>query len=220
MVYADGVSADRPIIFDLDDTLIESFPTYVRLHQRVAAELGLPVPTDDALVPYRATWEETLAALWPTMDLASFVRRYDELACDHPYPAVPGAPAALAGLRAAGHSLWIVTKRSRRRLYHRLAEAGLPASLFDGIFPAEEQPALKPDPRCFAPVWSALGRQPPSAVYVGDRHEDRLAAEGAGVRFVAVLTGPEVRHGFPGDLPKSAVLATVAALPAWLLAEC
>jgi phosphoglycolate phosphatase-like HAD superfamily hydrolase len=214
------VSAGCPIILDLDDTLIESFPTYVRLHQRVAAELGLPVPTDDELIPYGPSWEETLTALWPTLDLAAFVRRYDELAGDHPYPAVPGAAAALSSLRAAGHSLWIVTKRSRRRLAVRLAQAGLVASLFDGIFPAEDQPALKPDPSCFAPVWRALGAQPASAVYVGDRYEDRLAAEAAGIRFVAVLTGPEVRRGFPGDLPASAVLATVAGLPAWLRSGC
>jgi HAD superfamily hydrolase (TIGR01509 family) len=208
-----AVHADSPLIFDLDDTLIESFPTYVRLHQRVAAELGLPIPTRDELVPYGPTWEQTLAGLWPQLDLPAFVRRYDELACEHPYPAVPGAAAALGRLRAAGHSLWIVTKRSRRRLHDRLAQAGLSASIFDGIFPAEEQPAIKPDPRCFVPVWRALGRQPGRALYVGDRDEDRRAAEAAGVHFVAVLTGPEVAHGFPGDLPPSSVLASVSELP-------
>jgi phosphoglycolate phosphatase-like HAD superfamily hydrolase len=210
---------DVPLIFDLDDTLIQSFPTYVRLHQRVAGELGLPVPTAEELIPYGPSWEATLAGLWPTTELGGFIQRYDELACDHPYPAVPGAGAALASLRAEGHSLWIVTKRSRRRLYDRLAQAGLSPGLFDGIFPAEEQPALKPDPRCFAPVWQALGRQPPASYYVGDRLEDRLAAQAAGVTFVAVLTGPEVRHGFPGDHPPEHVLGSVAELPAWLRAR-
>jgi HAD superfamily hydrolase (TIGR01509 family) len=202
-----------PVIFDLDDTLIESFPTYVRLHQQVAAEMGLPIPTRDQLIPYGPSWEETLGALWPELDLPAFVRRYDELACDHPYPAVQGAAAALARVRAAGHSLWIVTKRSRRRLSHRLDQAGLSATMFDGIFSAEEQPAIKPDPRCFTPVWEALGVQPATALYVGDRHEDRRAAEAAGVRFAGVLTGPEVHLGFPGDLPARAVLRTVAELP-------
>jgi phosphoglycolate phosphatase len=214
------VSRERPLIFDLDDTLIESFPTYVRLHQRVAAELGLPVPTADQLIPYGPSWEETLAGLWPTIDLPAFVRRYDELACDHPYPAVAGAAAALGSLHAAGHSLWIVTKRSRRRLADRMAQAGLAPSLFDGIFPAEAQPALKPDPRCFTPVWEALGRRPPAAIYIGDREEDGRAAEAAGVEFVAVLTGPEVGRGFPGALPASAVLPSVAELPAWLGRRC
>jgi phosphoglycolate phosphatase len=205
-----------PLIFDLDDTLIESFPTYARLHQTVAAELGLPVPSREALVSYAATWEQTLAALWPDADLDAFIRRYDEIANDHPYPAIEGAAAALTTLRAAGHSLWIVTKRSQRRLYDRLAQARLPVELFDGIFPAEAQPRTKPHPECFAPVWAALGGRHAAAVYVGDRHEDRHAAEAAGIGFYAVLTGPEASRGFPGDLPRAAVLQSVAELPAVL----
>jgi phosphoglycolate phosphatase-like HAD superfamily hydrolase len=202
-----------PLIFDLDDTLIESFPTYARLHQRVAEEMGLPVPSREALVAYGATWEATLAALWPEANLESFMRRYDEIANDHPYPAINGAVAALTSLRAVGHSLWIVTKRSRRRLYDRLAQAGLPVNLFEGIYPAELQPRIKPHPDCFAPVWAAMGRQDPEAVYVGDRHEDRAAAEGAGIGFYAVLTGPEVTVGFPGDLADHAIISSVAELP-------
>jgi phosphoglycolate phosphatase len=202
-----------PVIFDLDDTLIESFPTYARLHQRVATEMGLPVPPRQALVPYGASWEATLAALWPGADLERFMRRYDEIANDHPYPAISGARAALAALRAAGHSLWIVTKRSSRRLFDRLSQAGIPSQLFDGIFPAESQPRIKPHPDCFAPVWAALGGRDGAAVYVGDRHEDRAAAEAAGIGFYAVLTGPEVEIGFPGDLADAAVIASVAELP-------
>lgn len=207
------MSDAAPLIFDLDDTLIESFPTYARLHQRVAAELGLPVPSQEALIPYGATWEETLAALWPGVDLTPFVRRYDELAHQHPYPAIAGAAPALSSLRARGHTLWIVTKRSRLRLFTRLAEAQIPAELFAGIYPAESQPRTKPHPECFTPVWAALGGHHPRAVYVGDRHEDRRAAEAAGIGFYAVLTGPEARCGFPGDLPESSILTSVAALP-------
>jgi phosphoglycolate phosphatase-like HAD superfamily hydrolase len=207
------VRLPRPLIFDLDDTLIQSFQTYVRLHQRVAGELGLMVPTAEALVPYLATWEETLLALWPGTDLTAFIERYDRLADDHPYPAVPGAMPALELLRARGHSLWIVTKRSRRRLHDRMRQAGLDEALFDGIFPFEDQPACKPDPRCFTPVWQALGDFAPRAIYVGDRSEDRQAAEAAGITFVAVLTGPEVAFGFPGDLASDAVIDSVAALP-------
>lgn len=206
-----------PVIFDLDDTLIESFPTYARLHQRVARELGLAVPTREALIPYGRTWEETLSALWPDADLAAFIRRYDEVATEDPYPAIAGASAAVQRLRRSGHSLWIVTKRSQRRLADRMQQAGLDMNWFDGVFPAETQPATKPDPRCFAPVWQALGGTPPGAVYVGDRAEDRRAAEAAGIRFVAVLTGPEVAQGFPGDLSPAQVAATVAHVPEVLL---
>lgn len=207
----------HPIIFDLDDTLIESFPTYARLHQLVAAELGLPVPSRQALVAYGASWEDTLANLWPGVDLGPFIRRYDQIAHEHPYPAIAGAMTALSALKAAGHSLWIVTKRSRRRLFDRLAQAGLAAHTFDGIFAAEDQPRTKPHPSCFAPVWKALGSLNENAVYVGDRYEDHQAATAAGIGFYAVLTGPETVHGFPGDLPLAAVVNSVAELPERLI---
>ncbi len=202
-----------PVIFDLDDTLIESFPTYARIHQQVAGELGWPVPTREDLIAYGRSWEDTLAALWPGRAIDTFVRRYDEIAEAHPYPSIAGAEGALQELRDRGHAIYIVTKRTKRRLHLRLQQARLSVALFDGIFAAEDQPELKPSPACFAPVWQACGARHPGAVYVGDRHEDRRAAEAAGIGFLAVLTGPEVARGFPGDLPPERVLPTVAAVP-------
>jgi phosphoglycolate phosphatase len=207
------------LIFDLDDTLVQSFTNYAAAHQRVARELGWPVPTVDDLVPYGHDWESTLARLWPERELAPFMRHYDGLAHEHPYREIPGAVAALTALRERGHRLYVVTKRDRSRLAARLGEAEIPAALFDGIFPREDQPAPKPDPRCFTPVWSALGVAPgalptPLPIYVGDRNEDLLAATGAGIRFVAVRTGPEVTLGFPHG--HAAVIDSVADFPAWL----
>lgn len=203
------------LIFDLDDTLIESFPEYARIHQRVAGELGWPVPSREALIHYGETWESTLAALWPEHPLDEFFARFEQIVHEHPYRALPDVVPTLASLRERGHSLWIVTKRSRARLDQRLREAAIERALFDGIFAHEDQPVGKPDPRCFEPVWRALGRpRPEHAIYVGDRHDDRVAAQGAGLTFVGVQTGPEP-HGF-ADHPREHVLASVAELPAWL----
>jgi phosphoglycolate phosphatase len=211
------------LIFDLDDTLIESFPEYVRLHQRIAADLGWEIPSAAALVHYGPTWEDTLARLWPGAGLEPFMARYEQLADDHCYPAIVGVPAALTRLRRLGHSLWIITKRSRRRLAQRMDQAGLPSALFDGIFAYEDQPMQKPNPRCFEPVWAALGESMATrAIYVGDREDDHLAASGAGVGFVGVRTGPE--HGHEGErracfldqLPAEHVLDSAAELPRWL----
>lgn len=210
------------LIFDLDDTLIESFPEYVRLHQRIAGDLAWRVPSAAELIHYGPTWEQTLARLWPDGDLHEFMARYEELADDHCYPAIVGANDALEQLRGRGHSLWIVTKRSRSRLAQRMDQAGLSPSLFTGIFAYEDQPVSKPDPRCFEPVWRALGRpRPEHAVYVGDRADDQLAASAAGLCFVGVRTGPEHHarvdaNSFLDALPPEHVLDSVAELPGWL----
>jgi phosphoglycolate phosphatase len=211
------------LMFDLDDTLIESFPEYVRLHQRIAAELGWEIPSAAALVHYGPTWEDTLARLWPGAALDPFMARYEQVADDHCYPAIVGVPAALTRLRSLGHSLWIITKRSRRRLTQRMDQAGLASELFDGIFAYEDQPVPKPDPRCFEPVWQALGgSMAERAIYVGDREDDHLAASAAGVGFVGVRTGPEHGHElerrscFLDQLPAEHVLDSAAELPSWL----
>ncbi|RMG96538.1 MAG: HAD family hydrolase [Deltaproteobacteria bacterium] len=199
------------LIFDLDDTLLESFSTYVALHQRVAGELGWPVPSRDDLVDYHGGWRATLGRLFPGRPIDAFVERYDTLADRHPYPAIEGAGRVLA--RAARMSIpcWIVTSRSRRRLALRMSQAGLSRHPFAGILCREDQPEPKPSGRCFEPIRAdprAAGRR---LVYVGDRHEDGRAARAAGLPFVSVATGPEtLRDGTqpPGDLE----LATVADL--------
>ncbi len=213
------------LIFDLDDTLIESFPEYVRLHQRIAADLRWRIPSAAELVHYGPTWEATLSRLWPGAGLGDFMHRYEQLADDHRYPAISGVPQALTQLRDQGHSLWIVTKRSRRRLAQRMDEAGLRHDLFAGIFAYEDQPVPKPDPRCFEPVWRALGADlAERAVYVGDRQDDHVAAHAAGLCFIGVRTGPEHHDHDPAtspssfldELPHEQVLDSAAELPAWL----
>jgi phosphoglycolate phosphatase len=211
-----GTVAARDLIFDLDDTLIESFPSYVQVHLHVAAELGWRAPSRRELVEYGPTWHATLARLWPEQDLAPFVARYDEVAHTYPYRALPGAGHALRRLRAEGHRLWVVTKRERLRLDQRLREAELPVELFDGIFCNEDVPEPKPSPRCFEPIGAALGRALDRPIYVGDRDDDRQAAVAAGIEFVAVCTGPEHAIGFPYEHPASHVLPSVVSLPAWL----
>ena len=84
------------------------------------------------------------------------------------------------------------------------------------------EPVAKPDPRCFEPVWQALGGpRPDRAIYVGDRADDHRAATAAKLRFVGVRTGPE-HHARPDAasfldaLPREHVLDSAAELPRWL----
>ncbi len=210
----------RNLIFDLDDTLIASFPQYAAMHQRIATELGLRVPSLDELADYRTTWTETLAHYWPDTSLEPFLARYEEVADEYVYPAIDGILAAMHTLREREHRLWIVTKRSSRRLSARMQAAGVEESLFEGIFPLEQQPVTKPDPRCFEPVWDALGgRAVEESLYVGDRREDMLAARAAGMNFLGVRSGPEQGKTFGADTPNTHILESAADVPDWLLSS-
>ena len=203
------------IVFDLDDTLIESFPTYVALHQQVARDLGWPVPSRRDLVSYAGGWRATLARLFPGRPGEAFVARYDALADRHPYPAIPGALEVVEGLRRLGIPLWVVTSRTRRRLAQRMGEAGLCAGAFAGIYCREDQPEPKPSGRCLDPVRAHPAAEGRTLVYVGDRREDLRAARAAGLPFVSVATGPEASAG-EGPPPGDLVLGSVAELSAYL----
>lgn len=206
----------RDVIFDLDDTLIESFPCYEHMHKDIARQLGWRVPTRAELVDYGPTWRATLARMWPDKDVQRFIDRYAELADDNPYGAVPGAPQAVRAIAELGHRLWVVTKRDRLRLDQRLREADIDATLFRAIFCNDDVPEPKPSPRCFEPITQTLGHPPVDPLYIGDRDEDRQAAAAAGFEFVAVCTGPEHDMGYPYDHPRSHVLGSIAELPTWL----
>jgi phosphoglycolate phosphatase len=209
------MSVSPLLIFDLDDTLIDSFPAYVSLHQRLAEELEWRIPSTDELIAYGPTWEATLRRLFPDRDVQVFIDRYELIADELVYPAFPGVIDALDTLNGRGHSMWVVSKRSTRRIISRMVDAGIRPEVFKGVFANEDQPAPKPDPRCFEPVWDAVGGQR-DAVYFGDRHEDRLAADAAGLRFVGVSTGPEGSRGAFADLPVENRIATAAEVPSWV----
>jgi phosphoglycolate phosphatase len=211
------------IIFDLDDTLIESFAGYSRVHQLAARALRLPELSLDELVPYDIDFAATLTRQYGHLtgfDPAAFVVEWDRIADDYPYRAIDGVLAALERLRSRKAELWIVTSRGRRRLAQRMHEGALPFEWFRGVFPREDQPRQKPHPECFEPVWRALGARPGHphlrSVFIGDREADQRAAQAANIPFLAVRTGPETRLGFPRNIAAEHVLASAAQVPDWL----
>ncbi|MBK8593326.1 MAG: HAD family hydrolase [Sandaracinaceae bacterium] len=202
------------LIFDLDDTLIDSFAPYVAAHQRVAEELRMRVPSRDELVVYLDTWERTLERMWPDTDLDPFMTRYAELTHEYEYPPIAGcwirSGSCASADTACGSSPSAHAGCSRCACSRRGS-----AEHFHGIFAFEDQPVTKPDPRCFEPVWQA-GARPEQSLYVGDRVDDQLAASSAGVVFVAVATGPEGAVAWERIVPASHRLESAAELPAWL----
>lgn len=215
-------SAERvlfDLIFDLDDTLIASFEAYSDCHRRVAGVLGWPQLEDADLVIYDRDFPSTLTRHYPGRDVSIFIETWRREMVAFPTAPIAGVAAALLELRARGHHLWVVTSRAREHLALRMQQGGLDEAWFDGVFAFDDQPAPKPDPRCFEPVWrrcrpTGVAHKP--ALYVGDRGGDGEAAQAAGIAFVAVRTGPEVRHGFPSGLRERDVLDDVTQLVQWL----
>lgn len=98
---------------------------------------------------------------------------------------LPGVPAALAALRAAGVKLAVVSN-SDGTIEQSLTRIGLRDHL-DAVFDSALLGFEKPDARIFAAALTALGTAPARTAHLGDLHAvDVLGARAAGVHGVLV----------------------------------
>lgn len=208
------------IIFDFDDTLIESRKNYIATCKKAAEIMGIRVPVEEDFIWYGDSWHDFIRTTWPDTDPAAFDRVYTDLARQIVYNRFKGVNTTLNILRQQ-YALYILTKRSRTFLDLRLAQSGLDITAVRKIFTSEEMTHQKPDPRAFDVLEPHLGEfDRAQALYVGDHLGDMQAAHGAGLTFVAVLTGYFSREDFiKQGLETRYIINDVSQLPSWLAAD-
>ena len=209
------------IIFDLDDTLIESRKNFIAACIKTAETMGIRVPTEDDFIWYGDSWYEFIQQTWPEVEPGEFDRVYTEFAREIVYNRFRGVNRTLAILKV-NYDLYILTKRSRTFLDLRLAQSGIDLSAIKKIFTSEEMAFQKPDPRAFDVLEPHLGEfKREEVLYVGDHLGDMQAAHGAGLKFVAVLTGYFTRKEFMEQgLSEENIIEDVSKLPEWLRSAC
>jgi phosphoglycolate phosphatase len=122
----------------------------------------------------------------------------------------PGAPDALAELRAGGFPLAVWTNNVRRVAEDALARCGLRA--FFAAVVTRDEAALKPDPAGLRLLEHAF---PERRIWVvGDSWVDGAAAQAGGAAFVAYRADP-VELARRGVAPR-VVLEDLRRLPAWI----
>ena len=211
----------RAILFDFDFTLADSTAGAVECVNHALLACGFPAAEREAIrrsVAYPLP--EVLARLTGVEDAAAaagfaqaFINRADEVMA--PLTTLfPGVVPAATELRARGLATGIVSTKFRYRIQSILAnhDAG---DLFDVIVGGEDVRQHKPHPESLQRALARLELGPTEALYVCDHPVDALAAEAAGVPLVIVLSGVAREDEF-ANLPRLAILRSVADLPAWL----
>lgn len=178
--------APTRVIFDFDNTLIDSRIDFTTLRQQLVdrmAGAGIAAPRDELL---RLPIAEIVARAEATIpviagELWATIERFEEDGMQDA-AVMPHAPEVLAALRAEGHTLAILTNNARPATTRMLTHHGL-HSFFDLTVTRDDVPAMKPDP---AGVRFILSRTPPGAsvILVGDSWIDGRAAIDAGIRFI------------------------------------
>lgn len=180
----------RGVLFDLDGTLINSWGLYLRAYaatlsphygrEVTPAELLALNPTSETRLLHSAVADAEPGALH-----AEFLAHYAALHAEHFGGVYPGVAELLAGLRARGLAMGLVTGKSRAAWAITAPHCGL--GPFDVVVADEDVQAPKPDAEGLLRALAGLGLAPARCLYVGDSSADLAAAQAAGMPFAAAL---------------------------------
>jgi phosphoglycolate phosphatase len=190
------------VIFDLDGTLIDSFPWFVRNFNDVADRFGFRRATDDDISPLRhAGLREIFERLEvPARKLPAIVRHVRLLKTQHAasIPPFPGTAATLRTLADAGVRLALVSSDNEDNARRQLGTAN--AALFS-MFDCGA--SLFGKARKFRRVIRRMGADAGSTIAIGDEIRDVEAARVAGIACGAVTWGysaPEALRALKPDI--------------------
>jgi phosphoglycolate phosphatase len=197
----------RLCIFDLDHTLIRSSLDLAAMAldiRRLLEEALGPLPAR----PDRYRVGELIAycqAQVPHLEprVWAVARDHEERAiCDASLE--PGAAEAVTGSRALGFAPIVWTNNTRSCTAEVLTRFAL-APHFDLVVTRDEMAELKPDPAGFRVIQERFPTVT-DAVVVGDSWVDGVAAQAAGVPFIAYRANPEELHRH-GVVPRARITA-------------
>lgn len=171
------------ILFDLDGTLLDSYPVHLAAFQATFAHFGIPFDEETFRAHYSPNWFTTYTAvglpreLWEQADAI-----WLEVASRLDPPLLPTARETLEKL-APAYPLGLVTSGSKVRVLRNLEKEKL-TSFFRTIVTHDDVPTPKPSPDCLLRATADLQVEPSEAVYVGDTPVDYETARAAGMPFV------------------------------------
>ena len=204
-------SSDQPtappvltVGFDLDMTLIDSRPGIHAAMLALAERTGTYIDADLAITRLGPPLGDELINWFPADEVPAVADLYREMYPSFAItatPAMPGAPEAIAAVRAAGGRAVVVTAKYEPNAKLHLAHLGIDADAVIGNLWAEQKA-------------EAL-REEGASVYVGDHVGDVRGARTAEALSVAVATGPcdadELRAA-----GADVVLGDLTEFPRWL----
>lgn len=214
----------RLVILDVDGVILDLYACFQQNLERVASSVGLPhAPirqylSNVSLDRKRSglTFHDGLRLMWPGISdgqVHEYVRCFREAERLNPYPPIHGSLETIQWIRARRLLLALCTTNEREVLRRRFATAGIAPEWFAYAVTGEAA-YLKPDPRTFDALFTALAVPREQAVYVGDWYPDWDAARGAGVPFLAALSGGVTRQAFLREgVPEDRIIERLSDLP-------
>jgi len=179
----------KVVLFDYDDTLVQSSDACYEMDRETVKALGWP-PFDRK--QYFREWGkphfEMLKILCPGQNIEQFQLEFPKHRSDNNLKLFPDTLSALSVLRGQALRLGVISSKTHARLVESLEHFSL-RMFFEYVQGVDVSPYVKPDPRVFQNALQHFGVQPQEIVYIGDSPSDYLAARDAHLQFIGVLTG-------------------------------
>ncbi len=184
----------KALLFDLDGTLIDSYPAITASVNHVRSLHGLPPLSVAEVVPH--------VGYGPGHLLAHTVGQGDPVANSAAYRAhhptvmvpltrlLPGAAETLTGLKHKGFLVGICSNKPVAFTRELVTALGVAGSL-DVVLGPEDAGRHKPAPDILLLAMRRLGVQPAQTLYVGDMAVDIQTGRAAGVRVWVIATGSD-----------------------------
>ncbi len=191
----------KAIIFDVDDTLIQTYRTVFDMYKFLGKKYyGInDIQDADIKKHWGKSWDNVVKGiLGNNVNLEIHKQHIQEAKKLFSPQSIPGANKILDEL-SQNHLLCLLTSTSREIITTDMKNAGLDLSRFSYIHTADDSDFHKPDPRVFEKVVSFLLSKNISKdeiVYIGDGIGDLEASRDAGIKFIAVTQGFTTKKDF------------------------
>lgn len=184
----------KSIIFDLDDTLIQSFQTLTSAYINVGKSYGLDITVDIIKSYWGRPAEEVILGILENADtLENLQEKLTENLPNGMIPPFDGAIDLINELSTT-YTLGIVTASIAKFTPLNLIKAGFDIDKFQFVHKVEDTKFHKPDPRVFDEALELLDTKfnigKKEVLFVGDSLHDLQAADGRGIDYLIVNTGP------------------------------
>jgi HAD superfamily hydrolase (TIGR01509 family) len=180
------------VILDVDGTLMDTNYLHVEAWARAFHEIQCPIPRSDIHCQIGKGSNLMLDAL--LSDDTVKKRQADELHSQwyaelqqygHP---LPGAKELIRRLVSRRIPVWLATSAKSEELSHHIHALDAKDKLA-GILSSADVEAAKPAPDIFQQALEKSGHTPEQCIVIGDTIWDIQAAQGSGLRIIAVMTG-------------------------------
>lgn len=185
----------RNIIFDLDGTLIDSFPGILESLGHAVAQVNPSLDLTELKTHIGPPLPEMLSRMWPQQDEEIRKKVLYEFRSDYNNRgflfsvAYPGIPEALHQFQALGITLFVLTNKPETPTRRILAHLGLEHHFREVISPDSQTPPLRSKPEGALLLARKHGLIATKTLLVGDSQDDLKAAHAAGFQFLEASYG-------------------------------